>query len=396
MKDNTLSNTLILLPVYWLFSGMLVMNSGDKPMVAITLISIIVTLFSYGLTSAKANIRHDKTLWLILTMTGYALFSYHYHGLSSREIRALLTASLFLLFFPKQLLTIAKLQILALIGSIFALGTTYYFNQYLGIDRGLWPINAIPLATMSAAFGLISVTLLFTAPRTKKNIAITLLAILFSSGAVLFSQTRGIWLGYTIVTGIVAITLNRGKVLNIKAIAIAVALLSVTGFSLKPVISERLAQTQYEINRILSGHLNTSIGLRLQMWMLSPEMLRNDWVLGLGNDHVTKFKELTAEGQVSSDLAGFKPAHYHNQYIDRSIKNGIVGLAILLALLIFPVYSSMKLSRDRRFILLSISLLYAIASLTDVPFNHTQTLLLYLIVISSVNMQPATEKITLL
>lgn len=392
MKENTLTNTLILLPIYWLFSGMLVMNSGDKPMVAMAVISIFATLLTYGLTSAKANIRHDKTLWLLLVMTGYATFSYYYHGLSSREIRALITASLFLLFFPKQLLTMGRLQILALIGSIFALAATYYFGQYLGMVRWQWPINAIPLATMSAVFGLISVTSLFTAPRTRKNITFSLLAIFFSLGAVLLSQTRGVWLGYAIVTGIVVITLNRGKVLNIRSIAIAIALLSITGFSLKPVISERLAQTQYEINSIITGNLNTSFGLRLQMWMLSPEMLNNDWLIGLGNDHVNKFKELTAEGQVSSALAGFKPAHYHNQYIDRSIKNGLIGLAILLALLSFPVYSSMKLSRDRRFTILSISLLYAIASLTDVPFNHTQTLLLYLIIISSVNMQPNTEK----
>ena len=75
MNKKAVTDLLILLPFIWLLSGMLVIRNGDKTMIAMILISIIATLISQGFYSVKHNLQHNKTLWVVLAMTGYALFS---------------------------------------------------------------------------------------------------------------------------------------------------------------------------------------------------------------------------------------------------------------------------------------------------------------------------------
>ncbi|GAL05779.1 O-antigen ligase [Photobacterium aphoticum] len=361
-------------------------------MVGLVIIAIIASILSYGFTIAKQNLSTDKVLWIILATTGYALFSYHYHGLSSRELRALLTASLFLVFFPRHIINEKLLSLLIFIGSLITCSVAFYYGVALNLEREAWPINAIPQATISAVMGITAIVILFTDTGTIKHKILPFLTIVCSLGAVILSQTRGIWLGYSLSAAIIFIILNRKKLFKFKLLFTTVALLSITGFSLKPVISERIYETQQEIKNIQAGNLNTSIGLRLQMWLLSPYMIEEHELLGLGNTHVERLHELKNEGIASRSLFGFHPAHYHNQYIDRAIKNGLLGLFLLLALLIVPGYYTQDRSRTHRFIICGISLLYAIASLTDVPFNHSQTLLIYLIFVCMLNTRSETEE----
>ncbi|GHA43909.1 O-antigen ligase family protein [Photobacterium aphoticum] len=379
MNKKTLLNAGMLLPIIWLFSGMLLMRSGDKPMVGFAIVAIIASICAYGFNMAKSNIKNDKFLWVLLATTGYALFSYHYHGLSSRELRALLTASLFLVFFPHHLLN-RYLHVLLLIGSLSSLGFAFYWGVYLGVDRGLWDINAIPQATMSAALGLLSLVSALYLSNPKRTIC--LLAFFLSTAAVLISQTRGIWLSYFVLIALFIIFQIRHVLTSKKGLLACVAILIAGGFSLHPIVEKRIGETQYEISQIMNGNLNTSIGLRLQMWALAPKIIDDNWLLGLGEEHKQKFNELYQQGSVSQALKHLNPAHYHNQYIDKIIKGGVVGLSLFIALLIIPLLSLTKSTYMHRYILVALVLLYAIASLTDVPFNHAQPLLLYMILVS--------------
>ncbi len=83
----------ILLPFIWLSTGMLILKNGDKTMVAMVVISIIATLCGCGTSSIKQNLS-NKMLWIVSLITIYGLFSYAYHGLSSTEIRAVISGLL--------------------------------------------------------------------------------------------------------------------------------------------------------------------------------------------------------------------------------------------------------------------------------------------------------------
>ena len=320
-----------------------------------------------------------------------AIFSYQYHGLSSRQIRALIGASVFLLFFPRELLTTRFLRGLTLLGAVCSLGFTAYYALYLDLPRGEWPINAIPQSTLSASIAVLALAQLLK-KKDKFQTALSAAAFLFSISAVFLSQTRGIWLAFTCAFIMLVILNIRKKEINKKFILAAVAVLFAAGFTLKPQLEQRLAQTQNEVKQIAAGNLNTSIGFRLQMWQLAPQLVSENIAFGLGGNHSSVFTELYEQGLVSQRLYRYQPAHYHNQYLDRTIKNGVVGLALLLAILLVPLTQLGNLDPKRRYMVAGLVLLFAIASLTDVPFNHGQTIFMYLLLVCGLGSKAETEQ----
>ncbi|WP_273857689.1 O-antigen ligase family protein [Photobacterium sp. GSS17] len=380
MNRSTIFNTLILLPVIWLFSGLLVVGDGDKPMVALVVISAITSISYYGLQTTRDNLRHNRVLWVVLALTAYGLFSHFYHGISSREIRALLMASVMLICFPRELISQRLLSWLCLMGSIACFGMAFYYGLYLDMHRGLWPINAIPQATMSAAISLSALAMMTGNDTCNKKILIA--AFFIGMAAVIISQTRGVWLGYFITVMLIVALRLRHLLMTRKACLITLATLAVGSFALKPVVEARIDETQYEVNQIMSGNFNTSAGLRLQMWAIAPQLVEDNWLLGLGRYHHEKFNELYRQGQASESLKQENPAHYHNQFLDRLVKSGIIGVILLVTLLSVPLIGLSHVSHQHRYMLSSIVLLYATASLTDVPFSHPQPLLLYIFLVS--------------
>lgn len=87
-------------------------------------------------------------------------------------------------------------------------------------------------------------------------------------------------------------------------------------------------------------------------------------------------------------MYNLQPAHYHNQYIDKLVKNGVVGLVLFLSLLLTPLWLCSK-EHYAKYITISLCTLLAIASLTDVPFNHGQTLFIYMTYICILNYKPS-------
>ncbi|PSV45703.1 O-antigen ligase family protein [Photobacterium indicum] len=380
MTKENIFKCLMLLPYIWLSTGLLVLRNSDKTMIVMMIIAIVATLIHRGLAPFKENLKNDKTLWVLLAVTGYALFAYFYHGGSSREIRALIGSSLFLICFPRELLTQRVLLGLTLLASSLCLAYTCYYNLYLNIDRRNWPINAIPFATMCATFGILTIAQLSSSASLSVKLQ-AVLALIFSLTAIIFTETRGIWLGFTIAAAIILLLKVKNKGINWKYATIGLTAFLSIGFMAKPQIEQRVEQTQAEVNAITSGNLNTSIGLRFQMWKLAPDMLQDNYILGLGDKHVLRFDEIYKQGFISKKLFNSQPAHYHNQYLDKLIKNGVFGLLFFLALLIVPLTQSKYVSTGRKYKIIGIVSLFAIASLTDVPFNHGQTLSMYLLLI---------------
>lgn len=391
MKDRVFS-FFILLPFIWLSTGMLILKNGDKTMVAMIIISIIATVCRYGLTSIKQNLS-NKMLWLVIAIAAYTLFSYAYHGLSSRELRAIIGSLLFLLFLPTQLITQNRLIGLVVLGSIVSSLYAWYYGIYLGLGRE-WPINPIPYSTLIASFAIMSLGLMLA--NTNKLVKLlTLLAFLCCCFALIIGETRGIWLA-TLVALIAIATYNMIKFYQPKYwlyLGGLTLLLIIAGFAVKPQIEQRIVQTEQEYQAIQSGNLCTSIGLRLQMWQAASILVEDDPIFGLGDGHLNKINALYKQHRVSQCLYDYQPPHYHNQYLDRFVKNGAIGALLLLGLLLVPLKNIKLCTTTQQYFLVGIISVYASASLTDVPLNHGQTLFMYFFYIFGVgNCLPSPQR----
>ncbi|MEZ8819343.1 O-antigen ligase family protein [Vibrio sp. 10N.222.54.A1] len=372
---------LLLLPYFLAVTGMLVLDSGDKKMIPLFLISIIVSILVFKKETILNNIQ-SPFVWLIGISCIYTVFSYYYHGASSRELRSLIGVTLFLIAFPYQMLTQKVIQWVVLIGSFVVCVNSVYFNLYIGIERDAGYINPIPYATACALISIIAFSLLLDNSSLKGK-TLPLIAFLLSLQPIILSETRGIWLAFTLSIFFIFITKcikNPPSKRKILLAFIFTAILTSTGvFLFKEKINDRYDRTIYEIERIQSNDYSTSIGLRLQMWMLAPELIKQKPILGHGQEQREILKGKLKNGEISKQLFHFASAHYHNQFLDKMVKSGIIGLTLVIGLLIYPLMIVKNLPSLDTYIVIGLVSLFFIAGLTDVPFNHPQPLMLYLL-----------------
>ncbi|WP_181320895.1 O-antigen ligase family protein [Photobacterium phosphoreum] len=385
MFKKYLINGLILLPFIWLSTGIYLSNDSDKTMVIMILISIATSLITFGIKEINKNIINNRFIWLLLVIFSYMLFSYFYHGVSSREIRALIASLLLLITFPHQLLNKRTLSTLTVIGSITGLIVVIYFSIILNLGRDGFPVNAIPFSTITVTYLIFSIVLLLHCNNLKTQI-IMLLMVLINISSLILSETRGTLLaGFIAIIFILLKTLHFNKI-NLKIIATSVVIITGMFLILKQPIEQRIEQTAIEYHKIEEGNLTSSIGLRFQLWNSVPMLMKDDILLGVGNNIRSEIDNLYKKNKISQSLYDLQPAHLHNQYLDKIVKNGVLGFILFMFLLLLPFVLSKKTSALYEQLSLGIIIIFSIASLTDVPFNHGQTLFIYLLFIGVFNM----------
>ncbi|MFM2606170.1 O-antigen ligase family protein [Vibrio chagasii] len=371
----------LLLPYFFAVTGMLVLDSGDKKIIPLFLISIIVSILAFKKETILNNIQ-SPFVWLIGISCIYTVFSYYYHGSSSRELRALIGLTLFLIAFPYQILTQKVIQWVVLICSLAICANSVYFNLYIGMERDAGYINPIPYATACALISIIAFSILLDNPSLKEKL-LPLVSFLISLPPIILSEARGIWLAFSLSIFFILIAKciknppSKSKVLL--SFVFTAVLTSTGAFLFKEKINERYEKTIYEIERIQSNDYSTSIGLRLKMWMLVPELIKQKPILGHGQEQREILRSKLKRGEISHQLFYFASAHYHNQFLDKMVKSGVIGLTLVIGLLIYPLMIVKKLPSLDTYIVIGLVSLFFIAGLTDVPFNHPQPLMLYLL-----------------
>ncbi|WP_279151542.1 O-antigen ligase family protein [Photobacterium iliopiscarium] len=246
-------------------------------------------------------------------------------------------------------------------------------------SRDAWPINAIPYGTLIAGISVIALSLSLTLTNYKEK-AVTFLAFILSSYGLIITESRGVWLGFIFALTVIFVVFITTKKIKItwRSVVIAIVLIGSVSIISKPLISQRLSQTHQEYSDIKSGDLNTSIGLRLQMWQSAPMLIEHHELLGQGNQYLISLDNLYHQVRISKSLYEAQPPHFHNQYVDYMVKKGIIGLILLLCLFILPLRLLKNASLLQRYITITLVSLFAVASLTDVPFNHGQTIFMYI------------------
>ncbi|WP_210473346.1 O-antigen ligase family protein [Vibrio crassostreae] len=372
---------LLLLPYFIAVTGMLVLDSGDKKIIPFFLLSIAVSIFLYKKEQLIKNLQ-SPFIWLISLVCLFTTVSYYYHGASSREIRALIGSTLFLMFFPYNILSNRVLAWIVLLGSISVFLNSVYFNVYMGISRDAGYINPIPYATSCALIAIVSFSLLLERPSFKEKI-IPSLAFILALPPIVLSETRGIWLAIIIsILVIVSFKFIKTPPSRNRLILIltTTTLLLISGsYLFKEKITERYVRTVYEVEQIQSGNYNTSIGQRLQLWQIAPQLIKQKPLLGHGNEKPKLLQDKLKNKEISNLTFRLASHHYHNQFLNKMVKSGVIGLILLIALLLYPLIIVKKLSSLDTYIVIGLVSLFFIAGLTDVPFNHPQPLMLYLL-----------------
>lgn len=379
MTKQSMVNYLILTPYLIMFPLVAIVEDGGKKMVAVAIASILASISRYGLDIPRKNIK-NTLLWVVIAMAMYLSIQDIFQGGSAGQVRAFICASLLLLFTPFSLLNQRVLFVIAFIGAFSIAINTSYYAFFLGQNRWAGPLNPIPYATISAVATIISVHFLFAAQNNIHRF-ISLTSLLLALIGVAYSMTRGIWLA--LIVAIVLMLLIRifshqnkkQRMTKYLSVFVIISALLIAAFHNS--IMQRFNATKYEYQNISTGNLDTSIGMRFQMWDAAGKIIPLSPWFGVGRQHTNILDDLNKQGLVSDTLNNYKTQHYHNQYIDMFVKYGVIGLLLTLMLFIVPFKHALRSDSETRSIILGLLSLYFVAGLTDVPLLHAETILVF-------------------
>ncbi|EKO3501367.1 O-antigen ligase family protein [Vibrio fluvialis] len=378
ITKKNLSETVLLLPFVFSFVLMIWFEGASKVLVITSVLSLLCAITVYR-KNIKAFISENLRQPFHILLWVFALFIFFQswlNGVSSREIRTILCLSLIALYFPFQRIRPSYYQTIVILGCCTIFLNSAYFNIVLGLNRESGVVNAIPYAGIAALLALWAIHFSFEAHTSKMRLLFGMLALLPITCLVL-TESRGVWLAFICAS----LVLSWGKFkLTFKKMLVAGVVVSAAMFMLSgSFIEQRIEKTHYEIEQIQQGNMNTSIGLRLQMWQASVKLADDNWLFGLGTGHADKLEQLYQQHQISKALYEFHPPHYHNQFIDSVVKSGLVGLIFLLLMLCIPFFLTRHADKRIKSMVCSVIMLYVIMGLTDVPFYNGQTFILYVL-----------------
>ncbi|EKO3453667.1 O-antigen ligase family protein [Vibrio fluvialis] len=377
-NKKNLSEVFLLLPFAFSFALMIWFEGASKVLV----ITTVISLLSFGISFRKRlkstlidNLRQPFHI-LIWVFTLFIFVQSFLHGVSSREIRALLCLSVIALYFPFHTIQPLYYKAIVFLGCVTIFANSIYFNIIVGTSRWAGVINPIPYASIAALLALLSIHFSLVTENIRKKILFGVFVILPVISLVL-TESRGVWLAFA--CALLVLFLNKFR-FTFKKVALLLILLSSVVFMLSgSFIDERIEQTRNEFVQIQEGNMNTSIGLRIQMWQAAVKLAEGNWLLGLGNEHFEKLELLYKQRKISKTLYDYHPPHYHNQFIDSVVKSGLIGLAFLLLLLMLPLYLIRNTNKSTKNIVTSVVALYVVMGLTDAPFYNGQTFILYVL-----------------
>lgn len=375
---------LIMLPFVWLVTGLFWLPKGASYMGGLCTISVMCVLLVYRFTTLADNFKGSRFLWILGFAFIYAAFLYGYQGYSSRELKALFFALMFLLFFPMRTLDLPIFVGLFTVGAMGVCVTAGYQYYVLGVPRIQGFINPITYAAFAALCFVVHFSLLFTEMDKRRQAILIFLNILLLMALVL-TGARGVLLAM-LVTIVVMLGFYCRRVLKINKIGILLLLfVSIGVFTfVYPAFQARIKHTQDEVALMAGGNYSSSIGLRLQMWRSAFYSAGVNPLLGLGDAYIQEFEKQYDQGLISKELYEHQSPHYHNQYIDKYIKTGLLGLSLLLLLLCYPLVMALR-APGRSFpkvCIIGVVSAMAISGLTDVPLNHAPIVYCYLFIMT--------------
>jgi O-antigen ligase len=378
-KFYYLQYIMFIAPLLWLVSGMILIPDGDTYMGVVCLLSSLLIVLIKGKPNFWQSLKKDKVLLVYVSYLSYAVFSYYYHGYSSRELKAILFSTLYLVVFPREMYSQKLLSSMVVIGSVVLTVLSYYQYFFLDMSRVGGHINPNVMAAYSgilcvlcACFGLYSTDY-------RRRILFGFLFLL-SITSVTMTLTRGVVMPLLFVF-LVLLVFRYIRVSKKKLLLFCLLTMFFAIFISKVFFQERLKHIEMEVDMIAEGNLNSSLGMRFQLWGASYYSIFERPVLGLGDDYESEFYSYYKQGLITEHLfkATGVQSHYHNQYIDKLVKYGFLGVVVLILLMLSPVFYSFSFRSPSLYgmAILGIVLHLSFAGLTDVPLNHSYIVYMY-------------------
>ncbi|CAJ1758681.1 hypothetical protein OPFLODJI_00013 [Aeromonas hydrophila] len=365
------------LTIAFSFCGLFLVPSGQSILSNLLVVSSVFGLLNYFIGEKKDVFFTDRRLvWVFIFYAVVILINRMIHGDQYGVMRSLFYVAAFSLTIPRKkiLLSIGCIAILS--GGI-GLGLLSIWQYKNGIARVEGFTNAILFSQAAITLAVLNWHLFIEARRSLLIKLCSMTALAAALVALYFSQSRGVWLALGIIISYVVIYKATFKPWKYSVVAL-LFILGIGGiYHTNTLVQSRMASAVSDINNMESGTYNSSWGLRVVAWESAWLGFLDSPLIGVGTDGFTVVKEQQiAQGLVSPLVMDPALAHAHSQYMQNLVLRGAVGILALVIFLFYP----MKLIIEKAgwgspYTMIPLS--FAVNALSDVPFEHQNTLYLY-------------------
>ncbi|MFM5235597.1 O-antigen ligase family protein [Aeromonas caviae] len=378
LLDRT-TTTVYALTIMFAFCGLFLVPSGQSILSNLLVVSGFFGLLNYFVGSKKEVFFTDRRLiWVFLFYAAVIFINRVIHGDQYGVMRNLLYVAVFSLVMPRKKILLI-LGCLAILAGGAGLGVLSVWQYESGIARVEGFTNAILFSQAALTLAILNWCLFTKAKQYQWVKIFSLIALGSSLLALYLSQSRGLWLALFIVISYLILYKAIFKPWKYSAISLLFVICIGGIYQTNTLVQNRMAAAVSDINKMESGSYNSSWGLRVVAWKSAWLGFLDSPLIGVGSDGFETVKEQQVSQGLVSPLALERPlAHAHNQYMQSLILRGVVGL---LALMIFIFYP-MKMIIEKKgwgapYSVIPLS--FAISALSDVPFEHQNTLYIYVL-----------------
>lgn len=375
-KITTISlELLISLPFIWLFTGMYLTSGASRILITLTVISLISYFIKQRKVTIPASVDHK---WIVFLFFYCALLTISYltYGASNGELRVSLSLLALIIFIDRNTINFNFFSLLLFLGGLWSFSNAIYFYDQ---GRMAWPINPIQYATYTASLCTLSLIIVLKHTNTKLR-CLSLMTILLSGAATVMSDTRSAWIALLITITLILIYIyKKNKKTLLLCFLLFLPLTYLT--SQTSLVQSRLHSTLLEINKIKNNNLNTSIGLRFEIWKAGLYLFKDNPLLGVGKEYREPVKKLASAGLIIPQFKTFDMSSFHNDTLQTLVQYGIVGFTLFCLFFFYPAYRFFQNRSVENLLCIAIFFIYFISGLSYVAIRENQTLGIFIVII---------------
>lgn len=376
-------------PFLFLFPALILVIGDLYAVFAGILVGLGFLLFPFSLSKWRVLDNEEKWFLLVLYTFPVLLLGIYFlkGGLWSGVdyfARWLLVAPLFFVFFGKRLNH--YFYIYGLLLGCFLSGAFSAWDYFInGAGRAGDSVANVGIYGQVAAGLVLSLIVLFFNKIGNRLFYLGVVGVVFGFAAMIFSGTRGVFIGFT--GAVIAWYFIKNR-FSLRTLLRGVVMAGVLfGLTLPFVVGQRLTYLTQEYNAYQKGDVNSSFGARAELSKAAFLLVKEHPLLGVGaGNFQSEMKRLIDKGEIDSGVGVF--SHAHNQYTHIMAEFGLVGLFAFLFSIVGSAYLFLRRAGSRSGFAQSMAvagallvIMNAIFGISQTPYSHNMTIVYYIITI---------------
>ena len=324
---------------------------------ALFLIAIAALVLMTASPKTNGKTLDDSAIVFILAMSSgliVTLISQLYHqDLSARYFdsasRFLLAVPVLLALRATSMRTLAIVQYSFPLGAISSLAAVMIANPSARYNASTSYLNHIHLGDVALLLGFLSAFSIDWVKRDRLAVRMLKMSGLVAGLIIsVLSSARGGWIAIPVFLGVFAYFHIKGNFLIRVALAtVLFGVVGLLGYLFVEPIHQRLGMIYSDLTSFTSGNVDTSIGIRLQLWKAAFRLIAENPIFGVGADGFGKAMDaLSASGFITPVAAGYGKGEVHNEILAQTVRSGIFGLCSILAIYFVPFFLFLRAARS--------------------------------------------------